>query len=106
MQQNEIKRMIEEGLSCNRLVKESFLERFASYSPKLHVAKESLENVDDFKSRNQKKRYYEKPQIEVVEMELQNLLLASSDPTITNPDMEWGAKEKRGTWGNLWETED
>lgn len=46
---------------------------------------------------------YEKPQIEVLEMELESAILtASGDPTVTTPDMGWGAREKRGTWGDLW----
>ena len=33
-----------------------------------------------------------------------SILTGSGDPTITNPGMEWGANENRGTsWGNYWE---
>lgn len=52
---------------------------------------------------NNVKSRYEKPLVEVLEIELESSILAGSgDPTITNPDMGWGAKERRGTWGDLW----
>ena len=52
---------------------------------------------------NNVKLRYEKPLVEVLGIELESSILAGSgDPTITNPDMGWGAKEKRGTWGDLW----
>lgn len=55
---------------------------------------------------NNVKQRYEKPLMEDLEVELESsILTGSGDPTITNPDMGWGAKEKRGTWGNLWSTE-
>lgn len=53
---------------------------------------------------NNAKLSYEKPLVEVLEFELEtSILTGSGDPTITNPDMGWGAQEKRGSWGNFWE---
>lgn len=55
---------------------------------------------------NNLKQRYEKPLMEDLEVELElSILTGSGDPTITNPDMGWGVKERRGTWGNLWSTE-
>lgn len=43
------------------------------------------------------------PQMVVLEVELEfSILTGSGDPTITNPDMEWGVRERRGSWGNFW----
>ena len=48
------------------------------------------------------KTLYVKPQMEALEIKLESsILTGSGDPTITNPDMGWGAKERRGSWGNL-----
>ena len=48
------------------------------------------------------KTLYVKPQMEVLEIKFElSILTGSGDPTITNPDMGWGAKERRGSWGNL-----
>ena len=33
---------------------------------------------------------YETPQMNVVELVLEQAVLSASDPTITNPDMGWG----------------
>ena len=49
------------------------------------------------------RRHYEKPQSNIVEMELEiSILTGSGDPTITNPDMGWGVNERKDNWGNLW----
>jgi len=55
---------------------------------------------------NNVKQRYEKPLAEVLEIELDSSILAGSgDPTITNPDMGWGASERKGVWGNRWDKE-
>lgn len=33
---------------------------------------------------------YEAPEIRVIELILEQLILTSSDPSVTNPDMGWG----------------
>ena len=33
---------------------------------------------------------YETPQIEIINLELEQAILTGSDPTVTNPDMGWG----------------
>ena len=32
---------------------------------------------------------YETPQMDIVELQLEQAVLSASDPTITNPDMGW-----------------
>lgn len=32
---------------------------------------------------------YETPQINIIELQLEQAVLSASDPTITNPDMGW-----------------
>ena len=34
--------------------------------------------------------FYESPQITTLDMEVERGFIASGDPIITNPDMEWG----------------
>lgn len=54
---------------------------------------------------NENKQSYVKPQMQLLEVDVKtSILTGSGDPTITNPGMEWGANENRGTsWGNYWE---
>ena len=33
---------------------------------------------------------YESPQLDMLDMEVEKGFIASADPVITNPDMEWG----------------
>lgn len=33
---------------------------------------------------------YETPQINIIELQLEQAVLQGSDPTVTNPDMGWG----------------
>ena len=33
---------------------------------------------------------YESPQLDMLDMEVEKGFIASGDPVITNPDMEWG----------------
>ena len=54
---------------------------------------------------NNTKRVYETPQMKILGIELKSsILTVSGDPTITNPDMGWGAKERRGSWDDPWIT--
>lgn len=39
------------------------------------------------------KKFYETPQVSVVNVEVEKMCATSGDPTITNPDMGWGARE-------------
>ena len=54
---------------------------------------------------NENKQSYVKPQMQLLEVDVKtSILTGSGDPTITNPGMEWGANENRGSfWGNYWE---
>jgi len=54
------------------------------------------------------KKKYIKPVSEVVGIELTTMLAISGYGNATYDDYEFGgrgANERRGTWGNLWETE-
>ena len=46
-------------------------------------------NQIDFTMDNSQDPFYESPQIETLEIEIESAILVKSDPTITNPDMEW-----------------
>lgn len=35
------------------------------------------------------KKDYESPEIQTVEIQIESAILTGSDPTITNPDMDW-----------------
>lgn len=39
------------------------------------------------------KKFYETPQVSVINLEVEKMCATSGDPTITNPDMGWGARE-------------
>lgn len=45
---------------------------------------------------------YKAPLIKEIVVEVETVIATSGDPIITNPDMGWGQKERRGEWGNLW----
>ena len=50
-------------------------------------------NIEKVSNANPKPRY-QKPRTRVILLNMnENLLVGSGDPTITNPDMEWGTRE-------------
>ena len=52
---------------------------------------------------NEKKQSYVKPQMQLLEVDVKtSILTGSGDPTITNPEMGWGANERRDSWVNFW----
>ncbi|MBR5576115.1 MAG: hypothetical protein IKW22_02380 [Bacteroidaceae bacterium] len=40
------------------------------------------------------KKFYDTPQVSVVKVELEKMCATSGDPTITTPNMGWGAREE------------
>ena len=53
------------------------------------------------------KDMYMRPSTEVVEVETEEMLaLSASDDKIADPNEEVLTNRRRGTWGNLWYTED
>ena len=64
------------------------------------IAKMANEN-----SINKEKLNYKQPTTTAIAFEPESLMLTGSgDPTITNPDMEWGAN-KRGEYKYVWDAE-
>ena len=59
------------------------------------------------KQKKTKKEFYTPPVMTVVEIETSRILAASfTGNAQDSDDSEFGgAPERRGTWGNLWETE-